>query len=443
VAAAGLLVRLVYGGGYLDYDPMWALVWGGQIADGHLPDFEAVATAPTPHPLANVVSAMLAPLGAEPARVAVTWLSSLSLGALVIGCFVLGERLMSPAVGVLFATLVATRSLVVGETLWAGVDVPFLALVVWAGALEAARPRRGGAVFGLLALAGLLRPEAWLLAGAYWLYLLPSRDSRERARGAVWVLAAPLAWSMMDLVATGDPLHSLHGTQELGALLERPRDFDTAIEAMPSYLEFIVGEEVAIGGLAGALGGLYLAYERSVVPFAVMTLGLITFLLLGLLELPLIVRYLFPPALVLALFCSFALTAWLDPRRGRWTRVALGLAAAPLALALALAAPDQRKRLERVARGAEAAAAAQADLRDLLDAPGAAAGVRGCLPAHVEHYQLRPQVAWFADVDPADLVVAPIRPDERTAAIVRPGAPVATALPRVGSAPTVELRSRC
>ena len=47
------------------------------------------------------------------------------------------------------------------------IDVPFLALVVWAAALEAERPRRGGAVFALLAAAGLLRPEAWLLSGAY------------------------------------------------------------------------------------------------------------------------------------------------------------------------------------------------------------------------------------------------------------------------------------
>ena len=41
-----------------------------------------------------------------------------------------------------------------------------MATVVWAGALEAARPRRGTVVFLLLAAAGLMRPEAWLLSGA-------------------------------------------------------------------------------------------------------------------------------------------------------------------------------------------------------------------------------------------------------------------------------------
>ena len=49
------------------------------------------------------------------------------------------------------------------QALTANVDVPFLALVLAAATLEAARPRRGLPVLALLAVAGLLRPEAWLL----------------------------------------------------------------------------------------------------------------------------------------------------------------------------------------------------------------------------------------------------------------------------------------
>ena len=41
-------------------------------------------------------------------------------------------------------------------------------------ALEAERPRRGTVVFALLACAGLMRPEAWLLSGLYWLWCIPS-----------------------------------------------------------------------------------------------------------------------------------------------------------------------------------------------------------------------------------------------------------------------------
>ena len=71
------------------------------------------------------------------------------------------------------------------------IDIPYLALILWAAALEAQRPRRGGAVWVLLTLAGLLRPEAWLLAGVYGLWIAwgkplrrvgaRRRDRRDRA----------------------------------------------------------------------------------------------------------------------------------------------------------------------------------------------------------------------------------------------------------------------
>ena len=42
------------------------------------------------------------------------------------------------------------------------VDIPFLVLVLGALLAETRVPRSGGPVLALLALAGLLRPEAWL-----------------------------------------------------------------------------------------------------------------------------------------------------------------------------------------------------------------------------------------------------------------------------------------
>ena len=51
-----------------------------------------------------------------------------------------------------------------------------MAIVVWAAVLEAARPRRGVPVLMLLALAGMLRPEAWVLSGLYWLWLFLAGD---------------------------------------------------------------------------------------------------------------------------------------------------------------------------------------------------------------------------------------------------------------------------
>ena len=51
-----------------------------------------------------------------------------------------------------------------------------MALVIWAAVLEAQRPRRGTPVFLLLAAAGLLRPEGWLLAALYWVWCALARE---------------------------------------------------------------------------------------------------------------------------------------------------------------------------------------------------------------------------------------------------------------------------
>ena len=60
--ALALVLRAAYGRGTVGYDAAWALVWGQQLSRGELPELDA-AGAPTPHPLAILVSALLAPLG--------------------------------------------------------------------------------------------------------------------------------------------------------------------------------------------------------------------------------------------------------------------------------------------------------------------------------------------------------------------------------------------
>src|SRR5919108_19588 len=67
---------------------------------------------------------------------------------------------------------------------------------------------------------GLMRPEAWVLAGLYWLYLWPVSDWSRRVRLAGVVALAPLLWAGLDLYVTGDPLHSLHGTADLAEAVD-------------------------------------------------------------------------------------------------------------------------------------------------------------------------------------------------------------------------------
>jgi hypothetical protein len=223
VAVPGLAValRLLYGPGHIGYDAIWALLWGRQIARGDVPEFEA-PVAPTPHPLTNLVSAPLSLLGDDAAITAVLALSWLAFGALVYAAFALGRELFAWPVGAVAAALIATRGLLVNEAMQALLDIPFLALVTAACVAEVRRPREGLSVPVLLTLAGLLRPEGWLVSGAYALYALPSHG--DRLKVAAILAAAPLAWALFDLVATGDPLFSLHGTRELAAQLDRPRE---------------------------------------------------------------------------------------------------------------------------------------------------------------------------------------------------------------------------
>ena len=118
------------------------------------------------------------------------------------------------------------------------VDVPFLALVLWAGAVEVGRPRRGVPVMALLALAGLLRPEAWVLIALYWLWCRGWRSVALTALAAV----APVVWAAVDATVTGDPLHSLHATSSLAETLGRERGLSHVPSALVSLLADVAND---------------------------------------------------------------------------------------------------------------------------------------------------------------------------------------------------------
>ena len=140
--------------------------------------------------------------------------------------------------GALAAFVVATREPFLSQGVRAYVDIPFLALVVAAAVLEVAPAApRGCRCSCCSALAGLLRPEAWLLGGR--LLALPAAGARPRpraARSARWSLAAPLLWALSDLAITGDaaPLphvHARHGRDARPAAGHRERAGDDAAPA--------------------------------------------------------------------------------------------------------------------------------------------------------------------------------------------------------------------
>ena len=289
--AAGVVLALAYGPSYLGYDAAWSLVWGADLASGHLPDYEA-AFAPTPHPLANLVATGLSLFGDGGGQL-LGWLTFLAFGALVAGAWALGFELGGLAGAAVAALLVATRSDLGREAAFGSIDLPFLALVVWA-AVVAVRSGPGSAVaFVLLIGAGLLRPEAWGLAAALWLWA--AIDGRPLAALAGLALAAPVLWLLSDLVVTGDPLHSLHGTRDLAAALERPRGAGTALRALDDGLRDLTGTLPLLAGLVGAGLALWLRRRPATIVAAAVGLGVAGFVLLGAAGLPVLFRYLLVP----------------------------------------------------------------------------------------------------------------------------------------------------
>jgi hypothetical protein len=324
-SAIGALAIVVHGPGHVGYDPGWSLLWGRQIAQLSSPAFEAPG-APTPHPLANAVATVLAPLG-DGAADALALISALCFGLLVWAGFRLGARLFGSPVGALFAVILFTSPALVNARAQSLVDIPFVALVMLAALFEAARPKRGRTVLVALTMAGLLRPEAWLLTGVYVLYMLPG-GGRRRVLQLVGIAAiAPAIWAVFDLVVTGDALHSLHGTRLLAAELDRPRSLGAALQAAPVAMSDFLGVPLALVGISGWAAATLLLYRRALLPTAIIASGLAGFIALGFAGLPVLTRYLVMPTIMLALFAAVALLGWRGltpgvPLRRAWVVVA-------------------------------------------------------------------------------------------------------------------------
>ena len=106
----------------------------------------------------------------------------LSHAALVFGTYRLGAAVFGRWSGALAALFVAASASFLLYAARGYVDAPFLALVVWAGVLRSAEGRAPRVPRRCSSLAGLLRPEAWVLGRACWLWLL--RDAARRVAPA-------------------------------------------------------------------------------------------------------------------------------------------------------------------------------------------------------------------------------------------------------------------
>ncbi len=408
--ALAVASRLALGPGAIGYDASFALLWGDELTRLERPDFDARFT-PTPHPLANLAGAVASLFGRSGPDVLLA-LSHLSLAGVGVAAFLVGRRTFGTVAGLALAAILLTRPLLVEGTLQASVDVPFLALVLAAVAAALAPPRGEAScpaagyrrssrtVLVLLALAGLLRPEAWLLAAAYaaWAW---SRGERRPGTIAI-AAAAPALWLLHDLVLAGDPFHSLTGTQDLAVQLERERGLASAVDVLPESLEAILRPGVMWTGLAIGIVVLAVAQERALLPLATLGAGLAGFLVLGVFDLPLLIRYLLVPAAMVALLTAAGVAAatWLRPRP-------LGAAATVATVVAVLSGAAKTLDVIDLRRdSADFARSADASVRDV-----ARRVPEGCGPVTVATNRAMPLVAYELEVRPSDIAVAPDRRD--------------------------------
>jgi len=453
VAAVSAALLLLFPVGFPNYDTIYALVWGRELAHGASPDYGA-ALPPTPHPLADLFGFVTTPLGngAIDVTMVAAYVSLALVGYLV---YRLGALWFDRPIGAVAALIVLTRAPYLSNGLRAYVDLPYIALCLGALAIETKRPRAGWPVLALLALAGLLRPEAWGFSIAYLAYLLlapsnalaipeaanpasspnqnafegESRASLERTdtqsaglirpalvrarealfsrRGvglAVLALSAPLLWVLFDGITTGDFLYSLTGTQETVETLKRHTGPVDLVLWGPRAL----GEVMQWPGMVGALGGVVLSLaflrRRSALGIAAVVLALAAFAFLAAAGLAIIARYTMLSGALLAIFVAVALLGWRllgrdHPWRRRWQAFA-GI----VALMFVLWAPNQWSLDSTVHRDLFNQGKIERDLSRLVDAGAFAKPL--CGPVAVPNHRAVPRLAFGLDVKPTAIVSA-------------------------------------
>ena len=191
------------------------------------------------------------------------------------------------------------------------------------GRARGAAPAPGHARLLLLAAAGLLRPDAWVLSGAYWLWCSWPADNRTRLR--YLALAAHRAR------AVGRGRHRRHRrpsvladcTAGLAQELERTQGFSSVLARVWSYGVRIDKLPVLLGGIVGVPLAVWLAPRRALAPLAALVLLTAVFVAEGAVGASVIDRYLLGAATMLLPFCAVSIGGWamLAPGLGAAARV--------------------------------------------------------------------------------------------------------------------------
>ncbi|MDO9352671.1 MAG: hypothetical protein Q7T55_03185 [Solirubrobacteraceae bacterium] len=421
VALATVLWLAMGGAAVVNYDTLYGLLWGTQLAGGHAAEFTA-AGAPTPHPLLTAAGLLAAPLlgsASTGALAVIAYLGYVATCACAVLAGLVAKRSLGVAAAVIAALLLITREPVLSYGLRAYIDLPYLALLLGALAMELRRPRCGTPVLWALLAAGLLRPEAWLLSAAYLAWLLTGEPTTRRMRiqWTLLVVAAPAIWGLTDLALTGDALFSFQGTRAGTERLERPTGPGALVNVAPRRIGEILRLEVLAGAVAGALLLLRGGVPQAKVLAGATVAAALAFGLVAAGGLPVIVRYLLPFGAVGCVVCAYALTGWRSERSIPIGR-AWAAGAAVLALGIVALAPAQAQRLDRLHRALSTQETAVAELEALVrEAP--------CGPIAVPNRRAVPLVALWTDSPAASVVTTQDRGVPAKGSYLSPSSPEA------------------
>jgi hypothetical protein len=419
IAVGALALRAIAGVGFVNYDTLYALAWGGQLSRGQPPAYD-VAVAPTPHPLLELLGLVLAPLGPRAAREATVALGFLALAGCGWVLYRLGARWFNRAAGALAALIFLTRVPVLSYGVRAYVDLPYVLLVLGALLIESRRPRAGAPVLALLALAGLLRPEAWAFSGLYWLYATgwtppflrrrigraasfqrPERPPREIALLALLAASAPLVWVLSDLAITGDALWSLSNTRHTAATLGRVKGLANVPEYIPRRIGEILRPPVLVAAALGGVLALAWLRRRALLGAAAGVLAVAVFVFFAALGLPINTRYAFLTSAILCVFAGAGVFGWLELERGEGHRRWWIAGASLVVLALLAYAPSQYRTAHRELDKLARQQSIEGDLLALVDDH---AINLACGPVGVPNHAPIPLLALFLKTSPRNIV---------------------------------------
>jgi hypothetical protein len=428
VAAVTAVLLIVFPVGFPNYDTIYALVWGRELAHGVSPDYGA-ALPPTPHPLTDLIGLVTSPFGEAPITV-IMILAYASLGLIAYFVYRLGTVWFDKWVGVLAAAIVLTRAPFLSNGLRAYVDLPYIAICLGALYIEARKPRAGWPVLALLVPAGLLRPEAWGFAIAYWLWLAfevgrsdalgerklgklevagwgvawrGERSNTELAWLGLLALGGLILWVLFDAITTGNPLYSLTGTQETVESLKRQTGPVDLVLYGPRRLGEVMQWPGMIGGFGGLVLGICLLRRRSALGFVAVVLALLAFAFLAAAGLAIIARYTMLAGAILSIFFALALLGWRFIDRGNPWRLRWQVFAGIVLLMVLIWLPNQWNLDRQVHTDLTNQGQIENDLSALVD-DGAFSPE--CGPIAVPNHRAVPRLAFGLDVKPTDIVSA-------------------------------------